>query len=325
VTQQRSLPRLLEAVLANRFSSAVLLVVTFAAAVWGPVMIAGSHPIIASFLALLLHFITMVLFCCIYYGGGTRHAWHVGLLATVAVFFVSEWDEKITLVFLLAYIAIPWLASSLLMMKHGLSRSITFLSVCCCLLFLIFAALSDVQALLTQSIAPLFDAVRAQQAELGGKTTLQAVAEMENLTVLLMPAALMQAMLFMWLFSMLVGRWFALRYQFYSGDVSQLSSFRMDRSSIAVLSVLLMVVFLFSDYLYYIALSLLLFVAGLFSFQGVIVAREWLKKRNSDFAVGVMYVILLIQPMMLIPFVMIGLLDVHYDYRRTNSRKSGGE
>jgi len=323
--EQRSLPRTLEVILANRFSAAALVVTFFAAAVWLPVFIAGNIPILAGMIALSLHMLTIVLLCCVHYGGGSRYAFEVGLLATIGVFFVSSLNEQIALLFLLAYVIIPWFASSLLVLKNGLNRSVVLISACCCLVFIVLAVVSDVQEVVKQNVALLFDAVRAQQAALGGEGTQESVQKMEDLFVLILPAALMQVVWLMWLWAVLAGRMLALRYQFYTGDTTMMSSFSMHRVYAGFSLILLIAVFVFSGYMQYIFLSLLLFVAGLFAFQGVIVAREWLKKRNSHFAVGVMYVVLFIQPMMLVPFVMIGFLDVHFDYRCAMQKTSGGE
>ena len=322
--KQQSLPRRLEAVLANRFGSAALLVLFFSVAVWFPTMVAGNIPILAAILALTLHLMTMILFSCLCYGGGSRYGFEVGLLATLGVFLVSTWNVDITLVFLLAYVLVPLSISSLIMVKDGLNRSLGLLSACCCVLFILISMQSDVPGIVKQSIALQFDMIHTQQ--MGGDASVRdALQRMQELIELFLPAVLMQAAWLVWLWSMLAGRWVAWRYCFYSGDLTTMSSFGMSRNFAVLLFVLLTVAVSVTGDIHYIALSLLLFIAGLFSFQGVIVAREWLRKRNSNFAVGVMYIVLFIQPLMLIPFVLIGLLDVHFDYRCMKQSISGGE
>jgi len=50
--------------------------------------------------------------------------------------------------------------------------------------------------------------------------------------------------------------------------------------------------------------------------QGVAVGHSWLKAKGMMLSIAMMYLMLLIWSVMIIPFVIIGLLDIWFDYRR---------
>ncbi|MDQ6961189.1 MAG: DUF2232 domain-containing protein [Mariprofundaceae bacterium] len=319
---QRSLPRGIEAILANRFSSALLVVMFFAGAVWSPILLAGFMPMLSGMVIVSLHVLTMALICCILYGGGSRYGLEVGLIATAVVFVAFSFNQLLSLSFLVFYVLIPLMASSFIMMKDGLNRSLMLIVTSCCVLLVMVALFGDLANDIKQLVTWQFE----MMSQMKMATEMQdLIPKIKSMLELVLPAMFMGFVFFLWTWAMLLGRWFALRYQFYVGDKRKLASFSMSREYAAFLIVLLLAIFIFSDGIFYISLNLLLFVAGLFAFQGVLIAREWLKNRRSNFGVGMMYVVLLIQPLMLMPFVVLGLLDLHFDYRCLKKGISGGE
>jgi uncharacterized protein YybS (DUF2232 family) len=74
----------------------------------------------------------------------------------------------------------------------------------------------------------------------------------------------------------------------------------------------------------YLAVNCTLIAAGMLAVQGVAVAHVWLASRQLQIVGALVYVMLLIQPAMVLPFVVIGLLDIWFDYRRVDSPENGG-
>jgi len=74
----------------------------------------------------------------------------------------------------------------------------------------------------------------------------------------------------------------------------------------------------------YLAVNAGLVFAGLLAAQGLAVVHTWLYAKRLQIAAIVMYVMLLIQPVMVLPFAMIGLLDIWFDYRRNIIPADGG-
>ncbi len=61
---------------------------------------------------------------------------------------------------------------------------------------------------------------------------------------------------------------------------------------------------------------LLVVLGGLLAAQGIAVGHCWLKAKGMILGIGLMYLMLFIWTAMIIPFVIIGLLDIWFDYRR---------
>jgi len=65
-------------------------------------------------------------------------------------------------------------------------------------------------------------------------------------------------------------------------------------------------------------------LGGLLALQGVSVAHLWIRARGMRVTLFVMYLLLLIWSAMVLPFIIVGLLDIWFDFRR-NSVSANGE
>jgi len=68
--------------------------------------------------------------------------------------------------------------------------------------------------------------------------------------------------------------------------------------------------------LHYIAVNAAILIGGLLAAQGVAVGHSWLKAKGMLLSIAMMYFMLIIWSILIIPFVIIGLMDIWFDYRR---------
>ncbi|MDX8402270.1 MAG: DUF2232 domain-containing protein, partial [Mariprofundaceae bacterium] len=74
----------------------------------------------------------------------------------------------------------------------------------------------------------------------------------------------------------------------------------------------------------YLAINAAVMIGGLMAAQGVAVVHAGLRAKQMQMAIGMMYLMLLLWSAMILPFVIVGLLDTWFDYRR-NMPATGGQ
>ncbi len=274
---------------------------------------------------LVLHLLTPVLFALIALGGGLAFAMQVAGIAALLMTLVVAGELAPGLLLLLLYGALPALAASTLNDENGMSKSGLNLAIgllVAMLVVLISGAVSNGSTALEfvqQLLSPLFDATQQQ-----GMDPLM-LERIKSMTAWIFPGLTALCLWLVWWGDVILARNIATYYGFFRGDAQAVSEFRLPRKA-AYAFVLLMVVAAFGGgSVQYLAVNASLLVSGLLAAQGLGVVHTWLYAKRLQIAAMVMYIMLLIQPVMVLPFAMLGLLDIWFDYRRNIMPADGGK
>jgi len=328
--EPRSLPPIASFVLTKHVPCAALALVLLSAMIWLPLLF-GAVPMLAllfSFIAMTLHMLTPALFALIFMGGGMRYTLQVSALVSFAVIALSGFDVLLGLVVGLFYCILPALAAYSLRLIGGVSRSATQLALgmfVAVMLALLIASQSQglsLQALVEHLLTPMFDVM--QQGANASQFDAKGLEQTKLLLVWLMPGLMAFSLWLVWWSNVLLARKVAMRYGFYTGDTGTLLSIRFGKPIGYALMLSLIVANVGAGSVQYIAASLAFMLAGALSVQGIAVAHVWLKARGMNMVIAMMYVLLFIWFMMVIPFIVLGLLDIWFDYRRNENPTLGG-
>ncbi|MDX8414074.1 MAG: DUF2232 domain-containing protein [Mariprofundales bacterium] len=318
------MPPQIQFLLTQKLPCAALAFTLFTAMFWLPGMLAGI-PLLAvlfSLVAVLAHFATPALFALIQLGGGSSFLLPVALISGVGVAAISDFNLLLAMLFLLLYVAVPAWAVASLRQPGGLARSgqqlaITiFVAVICGLALGANDHGSSMQAYMVALMQPLFASITAQ--------THQDTSTMQSMLALAAPGLVAVGLWSMWWSAVLGARWIAVRYGFYHARC--LPWFHVHFSPRFALLTLLTLVpaNLASGDLQFVSIALAILLAGMFAVQGMAVAHLWLKERQMKLMLGVMYFALFFWSILIIPFIMVGLLDTWFNFRR-NAIPDDGE
>ncbi len=315
--ETRSLPPFAQWALTRRLPCALL-----ATLMYGSVLaFAGS---VLSLPLLILHVLTPALFALIALGGGFAFAMQVAALAAVGVTLISAGEPAPGLLLLILYAALPVLAATTLAKENGVSRSGLNLGIGLVTTMLVVlltgTASQDGSAFeyVRQLLAPLFEASRQE-----GMDPVM-LLRIEEMTAWIFPGLTALCLWLVWWGNVMLARNIAVHYNFYQGNLQPVSDFALPRMFAYVFMLLMVVASTASGTSQYLAVNAGLVFAGLLSAQGLAVVHTWLYAKRLQIAAIVMYVMLLIQPAMVLPFAMIGLLDIWFDYRRNIMPADGG-
>jgi len=316
--QPRSLPPFAQWVLTRRIPCAVLATLMF-----GSVMAFAGTAL--SLPLLLLHMLTPTLFALIALGGGFAFAMQVSVLSGIAVTLISYGDFGPGLILMILYGALPILAASTLAAENGMSKSGLNMAIglvsSMLVVLLTGAASQDGSAIefVRQLLAPLF----AASLQEGMDATM--LKQIEAATIWVFPGLMALSVWVVWWGDVMLARNIATYFGFYQGSKEPVSNFCLPRK-VAYGFMILMVLANYADGTpQYLAVNAGLVFAGLLAAQGLAVVHTWLHAKRLQIAAIVMYVMLLIQPVMVLPFAMIGLLDIWFDYRRNIMPADGGK
>lgn len=316
--QTRSLPPFAQWMLTRRIPCAALAMVMY-----GSVLaFAGTF---LSLPMLVLHILTPTLFAVVALGGGSIFAMQVAILASVGMALLLQGALGPGLILLILYGALPVSAASMLATKDGGSKSGLFLaiSLLAVMLVVLLAASgsrgSTPMALVHQLLTPLFQATRQEGID---PVMLQRV---EKASEWIFPGVTTASLWVVWWGDVMLARSIAVFYGFYRGDIQPMSAFRLPRIVAYGFVPLVAVAGFSGGTLQYLAVNTALLFVTLLSVQGLAVVHTWLQARRLQMAAIVMYVLLLIQPVMILPFALIGLLDIWFDYRRNIITANGGK
>jgi len=330
--ETRSLPPIASFILTKHLACAALALVLLSAMVWLPALF-SSIPLLAllfSFIAVILHMLTPALFALIFMGGGMRYTLQVSGLVAAVVMVLSGFDVLLGLMVGLFYCVLPALAANSLRLMGGVSRSASQLAwrmFAAVMVGLLMGSQSQdlsMHAFVDQLLAPMFEVI--QSSAQAGTAQLDAEALLQTKVLLgwIMPGFMAFSLWLVWWSNVLLARKVAMRYGFYTGDTGTLLSVRFGKPIGYALMLSLILANVDAGYVQYIAASLALMLAGVLSMQGIAVAHVWLKARDMKMAIAMMYVLLFIWFMMVIPFIILGLLDIWFDYRRNKNPTLGG-
>jgi len=316
--QVRSLPPFAHWVLTRRFSCALL-----AMLMYGTVLAFAGTAL--SLPLLVMHLLTPALFGLIVLGGGIAFGMQVALLAGAAITLIAYGDIGPGLMLLILYAALPMLAATTLSSEGGMSKSGLNLAIGLLAAMLAVLLSGEVSQGVTSMefvrhlLAPLFEASLQEGMD---PVMLERI---ESMTVWIFPGLTVLCLWVVWWGDVMLARNIAVYYGFYRGDKQPISRFCLPRK-VAYAFVLLMPVASFAGGTpQYLAVNAGLICVGLLAAQGLAVVHTWLHAKRLQIAAIVIYVMLLIQPVMALPFAMIGLLDIWFDYRRNIMPADGGK
>lgn len=330
-SEVKPLPPIAQFLLTRRIPCAGLALVMFTAAIWGAAL--SGIPLLAlvmSLLGLTLHMLTPALFALIVFGGGLIYAFQVGAIAALAVVAITDFNLMSGAVFLLLYAALPALAATSLLRIGGMKQSAQrlalglFLATITALLAGAASQGVTMHLFVEQMIEPLFSGV-AGSIPVGEVAALEALERTKAMTAWVLPGFIAFSLWMFWWLDLILARRIAVTYGFFRGDHSEMLMIRFDKVAGITFLVVAALANIMDGSVQYIAISIAIMLGGLLALQGVSVAHLWIRARGMRVTLFVMYLLLLIWSAMIIPFIIVGLLDIWFDFRRNIVSANGEE
>jgi len=320
----QSLSPVASLLLTHRLPCAALLLFMLSSAVWMPALLQGMPSfviILATLTGLSLHVLTPALVAIIVLGGGIVFTSHVVILAAIGASVLSGFSLLPGLVTLTVYGLLPLLAAASLSRQQGMQHSARYLAIGLGLIVLIAiiagALIQDtsLRGFVAHLMSPVFDEAQKQMS--GSETSaLQLLKQAQQMMISMLPGMLALSMWFAWWGDILLARHFSRRYGFYRGDMSSPLALSFARPTAYLFLVLLLLANLATGNVQYISGNATIMVGGLLAAQGIAVGHCWLKARGMMLSISIMYVMLFVWSFMIVPFVIVGLMDIWFDFRR---------
>jgi hypothetical protein len=245
----------------------------------------------------------------------------VAAIASLGITALAGFSLLPGLIVLTVYGLLPMLAAMAEMRTDGMRRSAQYLALTLGGVVLIsIMAGASIQGLglrefVASALAPIFDGLLTQMPA-GDPEAAQMVEQVRQMTVGFFPGIVALGLWFVWWGDIVFARNIAVKYDFYQGSKSDLLELRFGKSLAYVFLALLALVNLGAGDVQYVAINTAILLGGLLAAQGIAVGHCWLKAKGMILAITLMYLMLFIWSAMIIPFVIIGLLDIWFDYRR---------
>ncbi len=317
-------------VLTRQIPCAALVATMYMSLLWLGI-IASQSPflgIVAMLVAMVLNLMVPAVLGFVALGGGVQFAIKVTWISALMVLLFSQFNVLVTVTFLLLYGMLPLAAVWVLAAdSERVGRSAQLLAVGIVLLLLIAMVASSVsqgssfEVLMSEMMAPFFQSVSV------GMTGSDA-AELEALkkmTIWLMPGFLAFSLWGIWFSSLLLSYRWAVTYGCIQESEVSFLKLKLSRHVLLLLPLITAVAGVVSGSLQVVLVMLALTLAGMVAVQGVAVAHCWFKARNMGIAIVMMYIVLLLWTMMIVPFVIVGFLDIWFDFRRQTTPINGGK
>ncbi|MDX8393757.1 MAG: DUF2232 domain-containing protein [Mariprofundales bacterium] len=322
------MPAWLDRILTNRLPCATLAMFLFASMLPFSTVSqnASGFTLLLLILAMVIHGFTPALFATIVHGGGWYYSSQVAIIAAFGIYLLTGFQWIPALVLLFVYGLVIIVASLGLYQQQGLERSLLALAAFSVILtsigLLIVSAVlqeASVSSLIETWITPLFEQIR-QQSPPTGMTDVQftqAMTQMHQSLISIFPAVLALSLWLFWAANVLLGRVIAMRFGFYNGDNKLIRKVYFDkRVAYAFLVSLLAIAFAPHDSIALIASSACLLLVILLGLQGLAVAHTKLLARKMPLLMVMLYLMVILQPITIVPFVVFGLLDIWFDFRQ---------
>ncbi len=330
MTPPRPLHPAVQAVLTRPLACAVVVVVMMMSAAWLPALFHGL-PLLGTLAAMLgigLHVLAPAVVALVSFGGGSLFGLKVAAFSGLGVFLAGGFQWVPAIVAFVLYGLLPVLAADRMARPGGMSRSARLLAAGAGGLILGGLALAGwsagkgPEALIEQAVGPLFEGIRLPSD--AGPEAGQVLERAREMTIWILPGLLAFGIWGAWWGDVALARNIADRHGFYRGAPASALELRFGPGLAALFVAALVAANWAAGDVRYLAVNAALFLAGLLAAQGVAVAHSWLKARGMEMAVVLMYLMLLMWSAMIVPFVIVGLLDIWFDYRR-NLPAAGGQ
>ncbi len=324
VKQPAMMPAAVAFVLAHQLSCATLMVLMLMAAFWLPALLQGLPGMLimlASTFGLGLHILVPGLVALITFGGGITFTVQVAAIASLGITVLTGFTILPGLIVLTVYGLLPMLAAMAEMRADGMRRSAQYLAFTLGGVVLISimagASIQDMglREFITSSLAPVFDGLLTQMPVNDPEAAL-VIEQVRQMTIDFFPGIVALGLWFVWWGDIVFARNIAVKYGFYQGSKSDLLKLRFGKSLAYTFIGLLTLINLGAGDIQYIAINAAILLGGLLGTQGIAVSHSWLRAKGLILGINLMYLMLFIWSAMIIPFVIIGLLDIWFDYRR---------
>jgi len=325
------MPPILTFILTHRLPCASLMLVMLMSAVWLPLLAQGLPAfllLLVTMLGLTIHLLVPALIAAVTFGGGMMFAIHVSAITAVAITLITGFAIVPGLIVLVIYGLLPTLGALLMMREDGIRQSAEWMAVGLGgLTFLglaIAAMMHDVsmREWVNQLLAPMFAGVEQQmtsngQMQASEQEAAQMLTQGRQMMVAILPGLMAFGLWFTWWSNLVLARHYASKYDFYQGSAASLLNLRFGKALAYVFLLLLLLMNVSgTDGLGYLVSNAAILTGGMLAMQGIAVGHSWLKAKGMLLSIAMMYLMLLIWTVMIIPFVIIGLLDIWFDYRR---------
>jgi len=303
----------------------------FSAIAWLPGLLTGAPVMEAlAFIAGMgLHLLVPALFALILLGGGASYALQVALLAAAGIFALGGWSVNGGALFLALYALLPLMAARALRRPGGISRSAQQIGIA---IFMAAAAAliagasgkgMELHAFVEQLQEPYFE--HAVTAPNGQQVPAEVQQQLRSLFSWAVPGMLALSLWLTWWLNIILARHVAVRHGFYQGDAAPWLQLHLGRLTGFGFLAALIAANLTGGAVQYLAVTAGIMFAGMLAIQGIAIAHLWLKARNMQVVIVMMYLILMMWMMMVLPFIVLGLLDIWFDYRRNMEPATGGK
>ncbi len=325
------MPKMVSFILTHRLPCAALILVMLMSAVWMPLLSQGLAPfllLLATMIGLTIHMLVPAVVALVTFGGGLIFATQVSAITAIAVVLITGFAFVPGLIVFVAYGLLPTLGALFMMRPDGVRQSAQWLALG--LGALTFIALSiaammhdvGMKEWVNMLLTPMFEGVEQQitatgQIPSGDHEAAQMLEQGRQMMVAILPGLMALGLWLTWWSNLVFARHFASKHDFYQGDMATLLTLRFGKPIAYLFLVLLLLMnFTGSGDLQYLASNAAILTGGMLAMQGVAVGHSWLKAKGMMLSIAMMYLMLLIWSVMIIPFVIIGLLDIWFDYRR---------
>ncbi len=321
------LPPAARAVLTRPLACAALMVLMLMSAAWLP-RLAGGMPLLTTLAAMIgvsLHALSPALIALVTFGGGAGFGLKVAALASIGAGAAAGFELLPGLIVLLLYGLLPVYAALRMSGRDGMSRSARTLAIALGSAalggLLLAGAMQDraVPELIEGWLAPMFVAPEGADPAL-----MEAMNHARHFSALILPGMLAFGLWMLWWGDVALARRMAERYGFYQGLPGSALELRLGKGWVMAFMLALVGANFGGGEAQYLAINAAIMLGGLIAAQGVAVVHAGLKARGMQMAIGLMYLMLLMWSAMIIPFVIVGLLDTWFDYRR-NMPATGGQ
>ncbi len=315
----RPLPPAAQFILTKPVPCGLLMLFMFSAQLWLPQLF-SSLPVLVLFivmLAMALNFFTPALAGLVAIGGGAVFAAQAGGLAALLVSFIPGVNIGLALVFAFLYVLIPAIAARALLSSGGMTRSSDVLIIGATLATIVtLVAINQTQdmsahAWVNHLLQPLFG-VMSERPDALPSDALQSI---QTLLGWVLPGMLALSLWFMWGINLVFARKVATYYGFYTGDPRAVLHFQPAIWSGGLLFISLLAANFAGGDVQYMGVTVALFISGVLAFNGVSVVHLWLRSRALAALIVLMYFMLMFWSMMILPFIMLGMLDLWFNYR----------
>jgi len=264
-------------------------------------------------------------FALVLFGGGLLYSLQVGVIAAAFILFLSSGSMYLTLLFFVVFVVASSLTARVIQ-RQGLGQAAWLLAV---LLFTVVTLAlviamdtAGIQAFVSELFRPMFDdmvkSVPAAEIE-----AVESVRQLQGWVIKIFPGLLVFTLWVVWWGNIVYARKVAKQYHFYQGNESGMLEFTLPSVLVYVWLAFAAVALLATGDMQYIASNGLLVLSGLVAVQGVMVAHAWFKSRNMVNTIIVMYVMLFFWSAVVMLFMVVGLLDFWFKFRRNMVSTTG--